>query len=264
MTETQETDRIEFIHEAVAKLKYFAQLYGINSLFIVGGYCRALYFNNLNEVHDIDVASAYPQQAVELAGLFASEILNTVPVVYRQSQTAMVEYESGGRSIRIEFQGRSPAPYMHNQEIRDWMHNQKIEDEPLMHNLYGRDFTINSLIYSLQNERIYDLTDSALKDLENGQINPLLPPNLLIKYNPIAALRAIRFAVAYQFSINDDLQKIIAEAYPFIVASLSEDRISKELIRILTIDAKKALDLLKKFNLDRLLLLPLVREKIRE
>jgi tRNA nucleotidyltransferase/poly(A) polymerase len=257
-------DRAEFVNGVIAKLSYFAQLYGVKSLFVVGGYCRCLYFNNVDEVNDIDVASAYEHQAVQLAGLFASEVLKTAPQIYERSQAAMVEYKEKGQSIKIEFQGKSPSPYMYNQEIRDWLHNQKIEDEPIMHNIYGRDFTINSLMMSLSSGEFYDLTGKGARDLESKAIVSLLPPPLLIKYNPLAALRAIRFSVLYDFSIDDQLKETIRKSYPFITSSLSEERVAKEIVRILTVDAAKGIDQLKEFNLDRLLLIPLVRNKVRE
>jgi len=257
-------NKTEFVKETVAKLKYFAQLYGINSLFLVGGYCRSTYFNDFSDLHDLDVASAYDRQAVEMAGLFASEIVNSVPTIYERTQTAMVEYKSGDNAIRIEFQGKSPSPYMYNQEIRDWMHNQGIEDVPLMHNIYGRDFTINSLIYSLFNENMYDLTERAVEDLDRGRIVSILPAAYLIKYNPLAALRAIRFSLRYEFSIDEELKDAIKNSYPFIAASLSEERVAKELVRILTIDGERAISVLKENNLDRLLLIPMVRQKAME
>lgn len=262
--QTKSIDRKEFVKEVIAKLRYFTNLYGINSLFIAGGYCRCVYLNNIEDVHDIDIASAYEHQAVQLAGLFASEVLNTAPQIYKQSQTAMVAYKKGQQSIQIEFQGRCPNPYMYNQDIRDWLHQQGILDEPLMHNIYGRDFTINSLIYSLHNEQLYDVTDRAIQDFEQRKIVSLLPATLLVKYNPLAALRAIRFSVYYNFSVDDSLKEAIKKSYPFIVASLSEERVTKEIVRILTIDADKAIDRLKEYNLDRLLLLPMVRDKVRE
>ena len=64
------------IDEAVAKLSHFAKLYGVRSLFIVGGFCRDKYFNQIEEVNDIDVASAFEDQAMQLGSLFASEVLH--------------------------------------------------------------------------------------------------------------------------------------------------------------------------------------------
>ena len=251
------------LDEVVAKLKHFSQLYGINSLFIVGGYCRSLYVNRLWEVNDIDVASAYASQSLELAGLFASEVLNVSPEFYERTGTAMVLYKSDLGQIKVEFQGQSPNAYMYNQEVRDWLHQHAIEDIPIMHNIYGRDFTINTMIYSLYNEHLYDLTDRAVQDFERKKIISLLPARLLIKYNPLAVLRAIRFSLTYDFKIDSELQDHIRNCYDQLVDTLSQDRILKEIVRILKIDGPDGLKLLKRFHMDKILLNPKIKEYVQ-
>lgn len=251
------------ITEVIAKLKHFARLYGIKSIFVVGGYTREHYLGKLWRVKDIDVASAYHEQARQLGGLFASEVLNCVPKFYERTGTAAVEYPSEFGFIRVEFQGDSINTYMHNQEVRTWMQSEGIDDVPLMNNIYGRDFTINSLIYSLHNETMYDPTNRGIRDLERGHICSLLPAPMLIKYNPLAALRAIRFALQYDFHVDSDLRLAIKDfAMDNLVQSLSMDRIIKEIVKVLETNGPDALDMLKRFELDRILLHPDVKKYV--
>lgn len=264
MEKNELIQRTELVNEAIAKLKYFSQLYGIDSIFVVGGYCRSLFFNRPGDINDIDVASAYEDQSMELAGLFASEVVKSAPTFYHRSGAAMINYSTDQGSIKIEFQGKSPNPYMHNQEIRNWLHNQDVDDEPLMNNIYGRDFTINALVYSLYDGNVYDPTQHAVKDLERGRIVSLLPPPILIKYNPLAALRAIRFSMKYEFRIDPDLQDAMRESFLYLVQTLSKERITKEVVRILKINGPDALKQLKRFDLHRLILDPNLREKLQE
>lgn len=255
-----ETNRETLVQDVIEKLRHFAHLYGIESLFVVGGYCRELYFDSIERVSDIDVASAFHDQAIQFAGLFASEILQTTPQYYKRSGAACVTYKSEDGEIRIEFQGKSPNFYMYNQEIRDWFHINNVDDTPLNHNLYGRDFTINTLIYSLSTEKMHDPTGQALKDLNEGQIKSLLPPELLIKYNPLAVLRAIRFAVTYDFGIDPELRHAMSNSRQNLLKSIPRDRILKEIIRILKINPKLAMSYLEKFDLDSFLLDPNLKE----
>lgn len=245
------------VEEVVFKLQHFAKLYGIRSIFIAGGYCRENYLGKIWRVKDIDVASAYHEQARQLGGLFASEILNSVPRFYERTGTALVEYPSEFGTIKVEFQGDSINSYMFNQEIKTWMQDNNIEDVPLMNNIYGRDFTINSLIYSLHNGSMYDPTGKAIRDFERKTISSLLPADLVIKYNPVVALRAIRFAVQYDFHIDADLRIAIKEAgVENLRNSLSDEKIIKEVVKVLKTDGEMGLKLLKKFELDRILLHP--------
>jgi len=257
------TNRQVLIDEVVAKLQYFAKLYGINSIFIVGGYCREHYLGTTWKTNDIDVASAYADQALQLGGLFASEVLKVPPRFYERTGTAMIQYTSEIGSIKVEFQSSSINTYMHSEDIKEWMREENIDDVPLMNNIYGRDFTINSLIYSLHNGNMYDPTDSGVSDFEKKRIRSLLPPEMLIKYNPLAALRAIRFAILYDFRIDPDLRHVIKIAgVDNLKASLSEKRIVQEIVKILKLKPQEGLEMLKKLELDRILLHPNVKRYI--
>lgn len=245
------------VEEVIAKLRHFAQLYGINSIFVVGGYCREYYLGTTWKVNDIDVASAYQDQALQLGGLFASEVAKIPPQFYERTGTAMIQYASDLGSIKVEFQGNSVNTYMHSEDIKAWMHQNGIEDVPLMSNIYGRDFTINSMIYSLHGGDMYDPTDMAVRDFNRRSINSLLPAEILIKYNPLAALRAVRFAIQYNFRIDPVLRNVIKIAgIDNLKASLSEERIVREIVKILTLNAREGLEMLKKLELDRILLNP--------
>lgn len=254
------TNKIILVKEVIAKLQHFSKLYGIKSIFIVGGYSRSYYLGKLWTVNDIDVASAFKDQALQLGGLFASEILNSTPRFYERTGTAMMEYVSDQGSIKVEFQGNSTKSYMQNEEVRTWMQSKGIEDVPLMNNIYGRDFTINSLIYSLHNEQLYDPTNRGIPDFEKKKIVSLLPANILIKYNPLASLRAIRFALKYDFYIEESLRTAIKSAgIENLTQSLTKDRILKEVVNVLK-TSPDGLDMLKMFKLDRILLDPSVKD----
>ncbi len=260
MPEKDQASKQILVEEVIAKLRHFAQLYGINSIFIVGGYCREHYLGTTWKVNDIDVASAYQDQSLQLGGLFASEVVKVPPKFHERTGTAMLEYVSEMGSIKVEFQGNSVNAYMHSEDVKEWMRQDGIDDVPLMNNIYGRDFTINSLIYSLHSGNMYDPTDMAVQDFHRRSINSLLPADMLIKYNPLAALRAVRFAIQYDFRIDPALRHIIKIAgVDNLKAALSEERIVREIVKILTIKPQEGLEMLKKLELDRILLHPDVK-----
>ena len=250
------------IEEVIDKLTYFSQLYGVESLFVVGGYCRALYMGNMADVKDIDVASAYHEQAVQLGSLFSSEVINQTPTFYKRSGTAAVDYKSEFGEIKVEFQGYSTSSYMHNQEVKNWMHQNNIEDVPLMSNIYGRDFTINSLIFSLASAKLHDPTGQAIKDFDKKILRTLLPAPLAVKYNPLIILRAIRFALRYDFHIHEDLRMNMKLSTDRLIQTISEKRIIQEIVSILKINANEGLDMLKKYELDRILLHPEIKSYV--
>jgi tRNA nucleotidyltransferase/poly(A) polymerase len=254
MTKNEIANKEILIDEVIAHLRHFVNLYGIKSIFVVGGYCRAVAMKRRWEVNDIDVASAYHEQAVQLGGLFASEELNTLPQFYHRTGTAAIEYVSELGKIKIEFQGQSVQSYMYNQDIRDYLHTASVEDVPLMSNIHGRDFTINTMLYSPMDDQIYDPLNRAMPDLRRKRIVAVLPPDLLIKYNPLAILRAIRFAVTYDFFIDADLRHEMTKNVDLLAQTITHERIIQEIVQILKIDAVKALDMLKRFKLGKLMI----------
>lgn len=250
------------LQEVIEKLSYFTHLYGINSLFIAGGFCRGLFLDQLDTVEDLDVASAYDEQAQFLGGLFATEVAKTPPVNYK-SGTLMVEYESNNGKLRVEFQGRSPNSYMFNAEVNDWFRAHVTEDVPLMHNLYGRDFTINSLVYSLSNNQLYDPTGRAMGDFKKEKITSLLPPEILVKNNPICILRAIRFSLMYDYRIDGALKNEMKKNMELLKKNVAQDRILHEIVKILKIDSKKRLETLEEFGLNGFLLHPELKKYLK-
>lgn len=243
------TGRKEVINEVVAKLRFFSHTYNLISLFICGGYCRSLILKNTETIEDIDVASAYPNDAIRLCGFFSSEFLKEMPVFYHRTGTGSVEYQG----IRIEFQNESINSYMHNEEVVNWMRKNHISPTPLMNNIYGRDFTINSLIFSLKTGELYDLTRKAINDFKKKMIVPLLPAEILIKYSPMSILRAIRFAIQYDFIIVPELRSEMKKNKQKLTDSYSRERISKEIEKILKINTKTGLEQLQKYNLTSLI-----------
>lgn len=252
------------VEEAVSKLSHFAKMYSIQSLFIVGGYCRDKYFGKIDGISDIDIVSSFEEQAIHLGGLFASEVLHTSPTIYKRSGAASVDYKTDLGTLKIEFQGNSVIPYMHNQEVSNWMNINNIDDVPLMNNIYGRDFTINALVVSLSDGVMYDPTDLAVPDLERKKITSLLPAKMLVKYNPLSILRAIRFALAYDFLIHPDMRTAMKEGVGLLSKSLTEERIVKEIVRILKIDAEKGLEMIQRFKLANFLLIPDIKKYLNE
>lgn len=255
----EKQSKLLLIEEVVSKLKYFTQIYGIESIFIVGGYCRDHVLGRPENISDIDVASAFHNQAMQLGGLFASEVLNLVPTFYHRTGTAAVNYSNETDSIRVEFQGNSTNSYMYNQEVRDWLRSKNIEDVPLLNNLYGRDFTINTIIYSLIKDGFYDITQKASNDIERKVIRSILPPEMLIKYNPLSILRAIRFSLTYDFHIESELSSVMKGKQQLLKSQLSENRILKEIIKILKINSEEGLKLLRKYEIDSFLLNPEIK-----
>lgn len=70
-----------------------------------------------------------------------------------------------------------------------------------------RDLTINSLYYNIQTREVEDFTGHGIDDLRKKLIRTPLPPMTTLEDDPLRALRAIRFACRFNFTIDDELLK---------------------------------------------------------
>ena len=254
----------EIVNDVVDKLHYFTKLYELDFLFIAGDFCLGRYFDTLEGVEKIEVVSAYDNQHVNLGNIFATEILHTLPTLTEDKKILKIYYESNGIGINIEFQDKSPESYMNNQAVLNWMKQVGIEDVPLMHNIYGRDFTMNSLVYSLVNQKLLDPSNRAKEDLESNKIVSLLPPDILVKYKPISILKVIQYILTYEFRSDVSLKQAIINNVNLLQETVSTERLLKEFIKIIKINNSDKLDVLKEYKLDKLLLHPSLIEYLNK
>ena len=117
----------------------------------------------------------------------------------------------------------------------------KIEDD-----LARRDFTINAIAYD--GKKFIDPLDGQ-KDLKNKIIRAVGEPSKRFNEDALRLMRAIRFAVQLDFSIEPKTTDAIIDNSNDIVA-ISKERIRDELIKtIMTKNAKPGIEMLQSFGL---------------
>ena len=88
-----------------------------------------------------------------------------------------------------------------------------------------RDLTINALFYNLQTGLVEDFTGNGLSDLQAGYVRTPLAPRDTLLDDPLRALRAVRFAARYGFTIDPPLLESMADAD---VQKALETKVSRE------------------------------------
>ena len=194
---------------------------GVES-YVIGGFVRDLLLKRKCK-KDIDIVAV--GSGIELA-LKVSELLPKKPKVqvFKNYGTAMLRFED----TEIEFVGARKESY-HFESRNPVVENGTLEDDQ-----NRRDFTINALALSLNQNNFGDLIDpfNGVIDLGNKTIKTPLDPDITYSDDPLRMMRAIRFATQLGFEIEENsLVSITKNAERITI--ISGERIVDELNKIL-------------------------------
>ncbi|MBE6247368.1 MAG: HD domain-containing protein [Bacteroidales bacterium] len=193
--------------------------------FVIGGYVRDCFLGR--PCKDIDIV--VEGSGIALAESVAKKVGSKLSV-FRNFGTAMLRYREGKNSewMEIEFVGARKESY--RRESRKPI----VEDGTLEEDQQRRDFTINALAFSLQDEDYGSLVDpfNGMEDLHNGLIRTPLDPDTTYSDDPLRMIRAIRFATQLGFTIVPESLESIKRNRERL-GILSRERIAEELNKIL-------------------------------
>lgn len=195
-----------------------AQVLGVRA-FVIGGYVRDFFLGRASKDIDIVVEGS----GIELAEAVAKKLKVNLSV-FKNFGTAMLRY----KDTEVEFVGARKESY-NSDSRKPIVENGSIEDDQLR-----RDFTINTLAFSLQSEDYGNLVDpfGGIKDLNSGIIKTPLDPDLTYSDDPLRMIRAIRFATQLKFKIVPaSIESIKHNKLRLTI--LSKERIAEELNKII-------------------------------
>ena len=191
--------------------------------YVIGGFVRD-YILKRGSAKDIDIV------AVGNGIALARKVSNLLPSrprvqVFKTYGTAMLRY----KDVEIEFVGARKESY--SRESR----NPIVESGTLEDDQNRRDFTINAMALSLNEECFGDLLDpfNGIADLEEKMIKTPLNPSITYSDDPLRMMRAIRFATQLNFEIEEMSLKAIKNNAKRIDI-ITKERIVVELHKIVT------------------------------
>jgi putative nucleotidyltransferase with HDIG domain len=189
--------------------------------YVVGGFVRDLLLNRASKDIDIVVLG----DGVD----FAQEFANSLPqktdfAVFKTYGTAMVKTPEW----EIEFVGARKESYVKESRKPDVLPGTLSDDQ------LRRDFTINALAISLNQENLFELIDpfNGVEDLQNKLLRTPLIPGETFDDDPLRMMRAIRFATQLQFSIHVQTYEALYE-FAERLSIVSQERIIDEFNKIL-------------------------------
>lgn len=190
--------------------------------YVIGGFVRDFILKR-GTAKDIDVVAV--GSGIELAQKVA-ELLPSKPKVqvFKTYGTAMLRFQD----VEIEFVGARKESY--SEESR----NPKVSEGTLQDDQNRRDFTINALALSLNEDDFGLLLDpfGGIADLEAKIIRTPLDPDITYSDDPLRMMRAIRFATQLNFTIEENSLNAITKNASRIDI-ITRERIVVELNKIL-------------------------------
>lgn len=198
-----------------------AQKLGVEC-YAIGGFVRDIFLGR--DSKDVDIVAI--GSGIDLAHEVANNLPNTPYVsFFKNFGTAMLKTDD---DWDIEFVGARKESYNRNSR------KPIVEDGTLEDDQNRRDFTINALAISLNNDTYGELLDpfDGIKDLENKIIRTPQDADITFSDDPLRMMRGIRFASQLGFTIEPKtLEAIHRNAERIKIVSM--ERISDELNKII-------------------------------
>lgn len=218
-------DLLELIKELNAKFR----LIGCN-IYAVGGTVRDFILKK--DLTDFDFATdASPNETKSILERYDDTFSQYGVIIYR--------YEN--KKLEI-------TSFRKENLYLDSRHPQKIEFVKDMQIDYKRrDFTINAL-YMNDTGKIYDFCD-GLNDLHNKIIRVIGDIDTRMKEDPLRILRALRFMMTLDFTLDKNLEKYIYE-HTYLLNKLNVDKVKQEIRKMKKIDEEKTKAILEKFHIN--------------
>lgn len=187
--------------------------------FLVGGCVRDMILDR--EPKDWDVTTnAVPEQIISLfPETFYENKFGTVGIVNKETENPNLKVVEV-TPYRIE------SDYSDNRHPDTVIFSQKIEDD-----LQRRDFTMNSLAYSVSDKKIIDLYGGQ-QDIKDKVIRTVGNADSRFTEDGLRILRAIRFKADIGFDIAPETEKSILEN-SHLLKNISRERIRDEFTKLI-------------------------------
>jgi tRNA nucleotidyltransferase (CCA-adding enzyme) len=190
--------------------------------FLVGGCVRDLLLEKKPKDWDI-TTNAKPEEIIAIfPKTFYENTFGTVGVVSEGLEDKTLEVIEV-TPYRLE------VGYKDNRHPDNVIFSQKLEDD-----LQRRDFTINSLAYSVSKRELIDLFKGK-EDLKDKIIRTVGEPEARFKEDGLRLLRGVRFGAELGFEIERKTEKAMLENV-FLLQNISKERIRDEFTKIIMSD----------------------------
>ena len=190
-------------------------------LYIVGGFVRDIFLKRTSDEIDFLIVGKENNFVKKFAKKLNVKKIN----IYKNYGTAQFKFNS----LKLEFVNSRKESY--NIENR----NPKVINGTFEEDIERRDFTINTLAVSLNQNNFGELVDTynGFQDIEDKIIKTPLDPNKTFGDDPLRIMRAFRFASTLGFDVDEKIIEA-AKLNKERIKIVSQERIKDEFLKILS------------------------------
>jgi poly(A) polymerase len=188
------------------------------------------------DVKDIDLVVELPEGGIKFAEWLTRKLgiyrAGSNPVIYPKFGTAKFNlrgiHHDGVDLTNIDVE----VVMTRKEQYHDNSRKPNVSPGTLAQDVERRDFTVNSLLQDLTTGEILDLTGKGIADIKAGVIRTPLNPNVIFREDPLRMLRAIRFAVKYNWKLSMFMIRGLKDNASML-QNISAERIRDELNKML-------------------------------
>ena len=219
MTDSRYHQILDYLRNLVAGTQWEGRL------FAVGGCCRDEVMGT--EIKDVDIAVNLPLGSVKFARwLEERHLLAAPPTIFARYATVMLtlrEFPDDELELVQTRKGKYVAETFDHPEVLFG----SVEEDCLL-----RDLTINALYHDISADRLIDPTGHGLDDIHHHRLRTPSDPDVTMTDDPLRALRLIRFASRYGWSIDRPTMAAM-KAHIDGLKDIKPERIQAEINKIL-------------------------------
>jgi poly(A) polymerase len=226
--ESKETSALEYLSKLIQNSPFAGKV------FLAGGAVRDEILGK--PVKDIDIVVAMPDGGIEFANWITRKIgayrQGANPVIYPRFGTAKFNLR-GANHNGVDLSGVDIESVMtRGEKYETGSRKPEVVYADLKADAERRDLTVNSLFKDLVTGEIKDLTGRGISDIKNGVVRTPLDPDTTFSDDPLRMLRAVRFAVKYNWKMPLSLVKALKRNADQL-KNISTERIQDEFNKIL-------------------------------
>jgi len=214
---------------------------GINKPMLVGGVPRDRLIglvDKKSEIRDVDITTGN-KDSLKLAILLNKKLEGSRYTVFDDGHVSV-----DIQGLHFDFSSNFVALGVKEELAKKGKENPSAMELEL----FSRDFTMNTLLETLNFETMCDLTGEGISDIKMKIIRCPINPEITIGVDPRRILRAIKFSIKFGFGIEDSLKTAMLNNHRKI-SELPKKFVSDKATEIALLDADKGIDMLIEYKL---------------